>query len=483
MATPNITTRLYTSHALAAWSSRTFEFGAILFLASIYPGTLLYASLYALIRSLSSTLLSSRIGAYLDRTDRLVSIRLGIMAQRVSVVLSCVLLWVLLRWGNVGVLGWTSFVLLSALACVEKVASLGCTVAVERDWVVVVCEDSEGIDRGALNAGMRRIDLFCKLVAPVFVSFVEAWLGTVWAVGVVLGMSAVSVGVEYIAIARVYDAVPALSTKSTTTEDSMATQPTPDTRPHSRLKALLDPWLTYTASPAFLPSLALSLLYLTVLSTGVHWQTYLLTTAYTPLTVSLLRVLAVISELGATCIAPLLTDRIGPIRGGLWSVNWQVLTLAPAVGLFFYLHERDDGEASSLGAAVLTTGIVASRLGLWSFDLSVQHIVQSTTPPSSRSLFSSCEVALQSFFELLSFAATIVFARPEEFVWPVCVSFGAVVTAAGVFAGFVRRERGHLVHVGRCFGEKRGGYEVVDQVELEALEAGVEERGEGRGET
>lgn len=67
--------RLYISHTLSAWNSRMFEFGAVLFLASIFPGTLLYASIYALVRGFSAVALSSWLGAQVDNADRLVALR------------------------------------------------------------------------------------------------------------------------------------------------------------------------------------------------------------------------------------------------------------------------------------------------------------------------------------------------------------------------------------------------------------------------
>jgi iron-regulated transporter 1 len=57
-----------------------FEFGAVVFLASIFPGTLLYASVYALARSLFAVVLSSWLGAVVDRLDRLSAIRHSISA-------------------------------------------------------------------------------------------------------------------------------------------------------------------------------------------------------------------------------------------------------------------------------------------------------------------------------------------------------------------------------------------------------------------
>jgi iron-regulated transporter 1 len=70
--------RLYISHALSTWNSRLFEFGAFLFLAKIYPNTLLPASVYALARAASAALLSPRLGSYIDSADRLKAVRLSI---------------------------------------------------------------------------------------------------------------------------------------------------------------------------------------------------------------------------------------------------------------------------------------------------------------------------------------------------------------------------------------------------------------------
>lgn len=67
--------RLYISHALSTGNSRMFEFGAFLFLATIFPETLLFASIYALARSLAVFLLSSWLGGFMDRSNRLAAIR------------------------------------------------------------------------------------------------------------------------------------------------------------------------------------------------------------------------------------------------------------------------------------------------------------------------------------------------------------------------------------------------------------------------
>lgn len=83
--------RLYISHSLSAWNSRMFEFGAVLFLASIFPGTLLYASIYALVRALPAVALSSWLGARVDSSDRLVALRhsIGIVAASALLAERC----------------------------------------------------------------------------------------------------------------------------------------------------------------------------------------------------------------------------------------------------------------------------------------------------------------------------------------------------------------------------------------------------------
>lgn len=55
-----------------------FEFGAVLFLASVFQGTLLYVSIYALVRSLLVALLSSWLGDVVDRSNRLAVLRQSI---------------------------------------------------------------------------------------------------------------------------------------------------------------------------------------------------------------------------------------------------------------------------------------------------------------------------------------------------------------------------------------------------------------------
>ncbi|CUS11812.1 unnamed protein product [Tuber aestivum] len=452
---PNgITLRLYLSHFLSTWNSRVFEFGALLFIANLYPNTLLPGSLYALVRGVSAVLGSPRVGRYVDSGDRLRVVRVSIVAQRIAVVLSCGGLLVVR--GGVGGFVWGAVVMgfLAVLACCEKLASVGNLIAVERDWVVVVAGGNEDALQ-VLNSQMRRIDLFCKLLGPLAVSMADG-ISTVVAIYVVLGLNLVSVGVEYFAIAgvslmlEVYRKFPALqeprphqpSTSASSPEEPVETL----LRPCSRLRSICAPISRYLHHSAALPSIALSILYFTVLNFGAQMVTYLLASGYTPLHISSLRGISVLLEISATWLAPLVMSRVGPVRGGLWSVNWQLLCVAGAVGAFLFL------ESPRMAAGGLILGVILSRIGLWGLDLCVQIIVQDEVEPEYRGSFSAMEASVQNTFELGSYAMTVMLPRPAEFRYPVVVSAVAVVLAAALFAGFVRRRRGHLVHTPACFG-------------------------------
>lgn len=142
----------------------------------------------------------------------------------------------------------------------------------------------------------------------------------------------------------------------------------------------------YIRHPAFLPSFSLSLLYLTVLSFSGQMVTYLMSVGYTPLHVGIARTGSTIVELSATWVAPRLIRRIGPIRGGLWSLNWQMACLA--IGVCWYMIDLNKHASNAfISATVLAICVAFSRLGLWGYDLCAQSIVQEVKKPVIMSKF------------------------------------------------------------------------------------------------
>ncbi|KAI9793883.1 MAG: hypothetical protein M1816_007135 [Peltula sp. TS41687] len=135
------------------------------------------------------------------------------------------------------------------------------------------------------------------------------------------------------------------------------------------------------------------------------------------------------------------TKKAGVISAGLWFLNWQMIWLGTAVCAFWLITQP------ILGALCLTVGVMLSRVGLWGFDLCAQLVIQEGVEPEYRGSFSSMEASFQNFFELLSFAATVVFSHPADFRYPVVMSWVAVLGAGILYADFVWKRRGHLLHV------------------------------------
>lgn len=451
----SITRRLYVSHFLSTWNFRGFEFGSILFLATIYPGTLLPMSIYALVRAASVIILAPAIGRYVDNGDRLKVIRSSIVWQRGAVVASCVLFWVLLA-KKASLPTWSIVILLSAnifLACIEKLCAIMNTVSVERDWVIVIADDNESALR-QMNSQMRRIDLFCKLVSPLVIALINGF-STKVAILVTFGINSASVMVEYALIARVYKAVPSLahrralpSAESVGIEsDGLANTPQPRSFIRSaaqQMMPLVENIRIYTSQDAFLPSLSLSILYLTVLSFAGQMVTYLLAVGYSPTMVSLIRVVSTACEMSATWLAPWVMRRIGPVRSGIWFLSFQMACLGVAVLVFW------TAQTPIWAASGLVGGTALSRIGLWGFDLSAQIIIQDEVEPQHRGVFSTTEAALQNFFELCAYASTIFFFQPADFKYPAMMSICAVYIASASYAKFVRDRRGHLFHSSKC---------------------------------
>jgi iron-regulated transporter 1 len=217
---------------------------------------------------------------------------------------------------------------------------------------------------------MRRIDLFCKLVGPLSIALV-AGFSTSIAIIVTFGMTASSVFIEYYAIAKVYYQVDDLQSRPTPSPISQSANSTPSSPGISRhAHQTFRSCVSYMQHPAFLPSFSLSLLYLTVLTFGGQMVTYLLSVGFSSITIGLLRTISTFFELSSTWLAPKAMHKIGAIRCGIWFLNWQIVWVMLAVVMLWI------DIPQNYAVAGLLAGTVASRVGLWGFDLSAQVIVQ-----------------------------------------------------------------------------------------------------------
>jgi iron-regulated transporter 1 len=128
-------TFFYTSHFLFTWNDRVWEFASVIFLIAAYPQTLLPSSIFGLVTTASAILFGPAIGRWFDAHERLMSVRAAILVQRIAVAVGCVLLWLMI-WEDFGRdLKSGLFAIVNILGCFAKLAFVGKTVSIERDWV------------------------------------------------------------------------------------------------------------------------------------------------------------------------------------------------------------------------------------------------------------------------------------------------------------------------------------------------------------
>jgi len=212
---------------------------------------------------------------------------------------------------------------------------------------------------------MRRIDLLCKLGGPLFVSILTIKSPSFTAI-FLAASNITSLPFEYYFIYVVFKRFPLLA------EKELLTGTIPPIRHLLQLPtATISSWKIYSRSPLLGASLALCILYLTVLSFGGAMIAFL--SQYsgfsTPL-IAGLRAISVCIGILATFLSPILIRFIGPIRSGIWFLSWQLILLIPAtIAMFLSL-------SPALQGGLLVGFVSLSRLGLWGFDLSEQFIVQ-----------------------------------------------------------------------------------------------------------
>ncbi|KAH7330255.1 Ferroporti-1 [Rhexocercosporidium sp. MPI-PUGE-AT-0058] len=524
---------LYASHFLSTWNVRTYEFAAIIFTASAYPDTLVAAAIRGIIRTLASVCFSSMVGRWVDRNpNRLKTLLSTISANRLAVI-SASILWFFIVTPNTSPPSLTPlnnnetisspthfflkggiFTLILLLGILEALSASGNMLSMERDWVITAASPAgHAYDLTHLNSVMRRIDLICKLIAPILISIIISATSPRMGVLVVGAMSAASWAVETFCARRVWDRIPRLQQlKISQVGGELDIQVLSPVGAVNRLFRGLHRYAQdfkmYFSSTVCIPSLALALLHLSALSYSATFITFLLSTGFSLQLITIARAAGSVVEISSTVVTPVGVQYLGKARNhgrfrgrdvlgegdgetllglgldehgaddregrtetglerlGLWGISWQLLNLIPVVFALWSVSPTSPSSPETgpgptlpnilthiiphpsppLLAFALFTFLSLSRLGLWIYDLTTQQLTQTLTSPSSRSSFTGVEYSFVSLFELLQNIMTLVLSHPQDFRWIALVSLLAVGASTAMYAAWVSRMRGHLVH-------------------------------------
>jgi hypothetical protein len=220
---------LYTMHFFFAFVSRMWDMGIILLVAQLTNNSLYIVALTGLVSAMAIFLFMSSIGAYLDKTNRIVAVRLA-LAVKVVVVSVAYLVCVYLNMEAAAALASgegngqlpdienaTPFhrYLLYSLPVLGAVASMSfcaITQSIEKDWIVVLSnKDSAWLS--ATNSVMTQIDLACSSFAPAVTGVLFATLTHTTVSIILLFVNAASALALYIFMSYLYHSWNALGQK------------------------------------------------------------------------------------------------------------------------------------------------------------------------------------------------------------------------------------------------------------------------------
>ncbi|KAF5869945.1 putative iron-regulated transporter protein [Botrytis fragariae] len=483
---------LYLSHFLSTWNGRSYEFAAIIFTASAWPDTLVAASIRGIVRTLASICFSSTVGRWVDQSpDRLKTLLTTITINRIAVICASILWFFVVESENNPENGVpllqsrkddvtlrdtmkiVMFLPILGFGILEALSANGNMLSMERDWVVVAAAPAGNqYDLTHLNSSMRRIDLSCKLLAPILISFLISRLGIKIGVIVVGGMSAASWGLEMWSARRVWRSNARLQRRKEVRNDEVVSDVEVRSVREKFMRGLRlhkEDFRNYFSSKVWIPSMSLSLLHFSALSYGATFITFLLNAGFSLDLITLARAAGSVVEISSTVVTPFGVRHLSKAHGhgpydrlhgsndsdevllqgegeidesgrittglerlGLWGLSWQFINLVypgnshPLDPLHFHLYPQHSSPlphhpplspSSPLLALFLFATLSLSRLGLWIFDLTTQQLSQTLIAPTQRSSFAGCEYSLVALFELGNYVMAIIWSRPDQFGW------------------------------------------------------------------
>lgn len=244
----------------------------------------------------------------------------------------------------------------------------------EQDWIPTAANPAGSVhDLTHLNATMRRIDLICKLIAPLFISLIISLNSNKIGVLVVGIMSASSWGLEMLSALYVYKRNPSLQ----------APRQLPPSRPDASstglgsrcergFKQYVQDFKGFFGTNVWIPSLSLSLLHLSALSYGATFMTFLLSAGFGLDTITIARALGSVVEISSTVVTPIGVRVLGKAAGhGTLGVLATHERSELSTDLLSHGEEEEEGETSLEVKTV--TGL--ERLGLWGLCWQLGNLV------------------------------------------------------------------------------------------------------------
>lgn len=421
------------------------------FIAAVNTDSIFMISLTAFTASLSSFLLSSRIGVWMDDTNRLKAVQIALAVKLISVTCAYIICSAVV---NTSQSGENSKYLYLLPVCYSfgQLAFSTITLCVEKDWVVVMTEGDQA-NLSTINSTMTMIDLSNEALAPVVAGLLFQY--SVDIAGIVLvTTNIVGGGTFWLFLRGIYRDYPALASPRGNRHSSTESPPdiraveVKDSQPSSTissrsssvrfvpivtLRQLRETYLAFISSGCVSVMLAFAFLFVTVLSYGAVMTVWLLYAGIEPAVVGGLRAISALSGFSGAAVYPMCRKRWGIYNTGLVAVWLQaVCVVVGSLALGYTSLVSSSRHAPYLYVFII--GTLLSRAGLWTFDLVARQMAQETIPDTHRGRVNGTWNAIVSLCDLTAYGLGMVLASAKEFWLLAAISAIFVCLAAIVYS-------------------------------------------------
>ncbi|CAI5744133.1 unnamed protein product [Peronospora destructor] len=434
---------LYAGHLLSAWGDRMWQFAVPILFMEIFVDTLQPSACFSLVMYTTCLVAMPSVGRQLDAVNRWKAMRLAIVLENITIVVCTALLGAMLLLTGADGLHkpeWTwllTLLFVGTLICggVGQVLSEAQTLSIERDWVVVIAQNS-GVERSSalmdLNSNLRRIDLACKILGPLAFGVIMDFAGRDPTKRAMIGVSTVAIWnglstpLEYFMTRDIYTLIPELATKDDELrpqyEEEQKLDEADSKTTLSRYAAL---WRNYIRHPVFLLSFSYGALYMTILDNGSLNTAYLKWRGVPDSLLGFSRGVGAMFGLLGTVLFPYLRRTISRLeRVAVVSIWLFWLCLVPVLLVFLQAGE------SRMSDYVMLSCMVGARMWLWCGDLAETQIMQEWIKPRHCGAINAMQTATYQLFFMIIQLMGVVFHDPSQFQALVFFSVSTILAAA-----------------------------------------------------
>lgn len=191
---------------------------------------------------------------------------------------------------------------------------------------------------------------------------------------------------------------------------------------------------TYFSYDEGLAGLALAMLYMNIMSYGSVMTAYVASRKLSTGLIGFTRGISAVIGLLGTIVFQHFSKTHALAVVGMCSILMQA-------GFLGISYSSEWVTNNSYSLAMLIGGVCVSRVGLWSFDLSVSQIMQEKVFEKDRGAVGGTQTALCSLFEMISFLTGIIWSSPDQFHILISISYAGILLSAVLFLVFYKKER------------------------------------------